>query len=138
MKLADKADDSRQKLRLLSEALDLYRGNVTGDYPPIQAYSQGLLDKTVDALQKLGDLHEDTGDWQEAVNRYRRGILLAPLEEPFYQRLMKVLEKQGNRTEAAAVYGRCRNTLEHNLGILPSKTTTDLYRSIVTESKPLI
>lgn len=138
MELADKADDSRQKMRLLSEALDLYRGNAMGDYPAIQAYSQGLLDKTVGALQTLGDLHEHTGDWQRAASFYRRGILLAPLAETFYHRLMKVLEKQGNRTEAAAVYRRCRNTLEHNLGILPSKATTDLYRSIVTESKTLI
>jgi LuxR family maltose regulon positive regulatory protein len=138
VKLADKADDCREKMWLLTEAMDLYRGNATGDYSAIQGYSQVLLDKAIKAVQTLGDLHEQTGDWQQATNCYRRGVLIAPLEETLYQRLMKVLGKEGNRTEAAAIYTRCRNALEHDLGILPSKITTDLYRSIMTESETII
>ena len=45
---------------------------------------------------------------------------------------MRTLIHQGDRTDAAAVYGRCRDTLEHELGIAPSEMTRDLYRRIAT------
>jgi DNA-binding SARP family transcriptional activator len=96
----------------------------------MRACSRELQEKTLEALRQLGDLHEQGGDHQQALVCWRRGVLVAPTAELFYRRMMRTLVRQGNRTEAAAVYGRCRDALEHELGIPPSKATAELYREI--------
>ena len=131
--LAKQAHHDREKIQILSEAAALYRGNAPAETAIGAAYSQGLQDKAVQALLSLGELHEHDGDWAQAVACYRRGTVVAPLEEAFYCRLMNAWAKQGNRAEVAAAYGRCRSTLEQELGIQPSKATTDLYRGLVSE-----
>jgi LuxR family transcriptional regulator, maltose regulon positive regulatory protein len=130
IRLAGRAEDRGRRVALLSEAVDLYRGEPQGLEPFVRACSRELQEKTLEALRQLGDLHEQGGDHQQALVCWRRGVLVAPTAELFYRRMMRTLIRQGNRTEAAAVYGRCRDALEHALGIPPSKATTELYREI--------
>jgi DNA-binding SARP family transcriptional activator len=135
VRLAAKAEDRGRRVALLAEAVDLYRGEPVGAGSSIRTYSRELMDKTLEALRQLGDLHEQVGDVEQALASWRRGVLLAPTAEVFYQRLMRTLIRQGDRTEAAAVYGRCRDTLEHELGIAPSETTRDLYRGLAAPAE---
>jgi DNA-binding SARP family transcriptional activator len=81
----------------------------------------------------LGELHERAGDLRQALNCYRRGVLLVPRKEALYQRLMHLLGKQGDRAEVASVYALCRKTFEQDFGSSPSRKTTELYRTLMAD-----
>ncbi len=133
LELARKTERAQEKISLLTEATALYRGNAPFADSPGADYSMGVQDKLANAFLDLGELLERNGDPRQALNCYRRGILLAPRKEALYQRLMYLLGKQGDRAEAASVYALCRKTFEKELGLSPSKKTTDLHRAIMAD-----
>jgi len=118
---------------LTHKALNLYTGPfLPGDLD--QPWSVSLRERLRTKLLKLtvitGKHHEEKGRWNSAVGLYRQGLDVDPLQEEFYQRLMVCHRQLGQRTEALAVYERCRAELAVHLKIKPSPRTDELYAAV--------
>jgi DNA-binding SARP family transcriptional activator len=78
-----------------------------------------------------GRHREQGGQWETAAEYYSKAIEMDNLAEEFYRRLMLCCQMLGRRTEAAALYKRCRSRLYTELGIEPSVETEAVYASIM-------
>jgi len=87
-----------------------------------RSYLQGLLE--------LGLYREGEGQWEQAVECYRRGLRVEDLAEELYQRLMHCYAKLGLRAEALVTYQQCRTALNSAFGVEPSLRTRRLCQSI--------
>ena len=76
---------------------------------------------------------EQENDWGAAAECYRRVIEVEPVAETFYRRLMRSYGHLGYRTEALAVYQRCRQSLLICLGVKPSRETQNLYYTLADD-----
>ena len=124
------AKESRQAIELTRKALSLYAGPFLPgdlDQPWTVSLRERLRTKFLRLTVIAGKYHEEKGKWNSAVNLYRQGLDVDPLQEEFYQRLMICHHQLGQRTEALAVYERCRAELSFQLKIQPSPRTEELY-----------
>jgi SARP family transcriptional regulator, regulator of embCAB operon len=81
------------------------------------------LDCRVEALAANGELELALMHAREVVRR-------EPYRESGYRRLMRMLDRQGERAEAVRVYLECERLLKQDLGVAPSDETKVLYREI--------
>ena len=81
------------------------------------------LDCRVEALAANGEL-------ELALMHAREVVRVEPYRESAYRRLMRMLDRQGERAEAVRVYLECERLLKQDLGIAPSDETETLYREI--------
>lgn len=123
----------------MTQALERYRGEFLSDPWQVnsQAFEEWLLFKqtqlhvqAVDALDCLGQYHEQRGEFALAAAYARRHIALDPLREQAHRQLMLALALDGRRSEALAQYAACRALLAQELGIEPAPETTALYEQI--------
>lgn len=126
-------DIGSEAIALTEKTLALYQGHfLPGDSAHSWTVSQRerlrtkLLRLTVIAGQHL----EEKGKWRSAAEFYRRGLEADSLQEEFYQRLMVCHQQLGQRTEALAVYERCRAELAALLKIKPSQKTEALFAEL--------
>jgi DNA-binding SARP family transcriptional activator len=91
-----------------------------------------LQSKLLRVLSRLGTHREQSGQWESAAELYQKGLEVDVLVEEFYQHLMVCHQQLGRRSEAIAVYNRCRSLLTSKLGIVPSLQTEYLYQSLKT------
>lgn len=70
---------------------------------------------------------EQAGRWEEAAERYAKGIETDSLAEEFHQRLMLCYLRLDRRAEAVRAYKRCSSLLQSELGIEPSAETDAIY-----------
>jgi DNA-binding SARP family transcriptional activator len=54
-----------------------------------------------------------------------------PALEEAYRKLMLAYSNLGMRTEAIRVYNECRRALDTELGVVPDKLTTSIYKRII-------
>jgi ATP/maltotriose-dependent transcriptional regulator MalT/DNA-binding SARP family transcriptional activator len=113
--------------------LDAYPGPLLGsdETPWIAKPRDALRSRFVRALMELGAALEQAGDWNAAIDVYRRGLEADNLGESMYRGLMRALAATGNHAEAVAVYRRCRELLSIVLGLKPSQETERLYRDYI-------
>jgi DNA-binding SARP family transcriptional activator len=81
-------------------------------------------------IERLGDLLEKTGRWEEAVQVYKRGLSRDEFVEKFYQRLMICYFNLGHKADALSVFDRCRKMLLSEYGIEPGNRTLEI-RSMI-------
>jgi DNA-binding SARP family transcriptional activator/tetratricopeptide (TPR) repeat protein len=81
-------------------------------------------------LSDLGQRWETAEEWGRAAGCYQRGLVVDPLIEEYYQRLMVCHQRRGHRAEAMSVYRQCCNALRTQLDIAPSAETEAIARSI--------
>jgi DNA-binding SARP family transcriptional activator len=81
------------------------------------------LDCRVEALAANGEL-------EQAITHAREVVRLEPYRESAYRRLMRMLDRKGDRAEAVRVYLECGRLLKQDLGVAPSDETEALYREI--------
>lgn len=62
-----------------------------------------------------------------AASVARRMLAIAPLREASYRRLMHIHLAAGDRAQAVAVYARCRQVLDAELGVEGSPDTGSVY-----------
>jgi LuxR family transcriptional regulator, maltose regulon positive regulatory protein len=118
--------------RLYEKALSLYQGPFLKGSDDVWVISsrERLRNRYLRAVQLLGERMENTGQYDRAVDLYRKGLETDILAEEMYRRLMKCHQATGKNSEAAEVYDRCRKMLRYVLGIEPSRETEAIYRAI--------
>lgn len=119
------------------KAHNLYQGHFLSkdiEYPWALAIRERLHSKFLRHLETLGRYWENAGDWEKAIDCYRKGLEVDALAEVFYQRLMACYQQQGRRAEAMAVYQRCRTALSTLMGVTPSPHVEAARRALITAS----
>jgi LuxR family transcriptional regulator, maltose regulon positive regulatory protein len=113
----------------LQQALSLYRGHfLEGETSPwALVFRDQLRARYLSMAERLGDMFERDNDWKGSAECYLDVIAVEPVAEIFYRRLMSSYGQLGRRTEALAVYRRCRQSLLAQLGVSPTKETQNLY-----------
>ncbi|WP_048877017.1 AfsR/SARP family transcriptional regulator [Saccharomonospora saliphila] len=86
----------------------------------LQEQYRNTLQFAIESEMALG-LHRDLiGELRSLTSKY-------PLDEWFYQQLMRALERSGRRSDALRVYRILQSTLSEELGIDPSAESHKLY-----------
>ncbi len=84
----------------------------------------------MDAARGLSVRAEEAGDPEGAVSWARRLTELAPYDETSWQRLIRLLDVQGDRSEALIAYVSLRARLLEELEVEPSPETHALVAGI--------
>lgn len=116
------------------QALSLYRGRfLLDESDAIWTFElrDRLHRKFLHHLAAAAERYAETNHWADAQRWYLRGLEADNLAESFYQGLIRCYLKLGQRGEAAAAYGRMRETLSKTLGIAPSHTSEMLYAALL-------
>ena len=130
--LLQQADALNEPL-LLQKAINLYKGPfLGGDHPEpwAMSYQEKLRSKFLRAVVKLGQLYEERGEHEQAIECYRKGLEVDEFAEVFCQRLMLCYHASGRKAEALSSYDRFRKRLQSGLGIEPSPNTKSIYDMI--------
>src|SRR6185295_18128065 len=124
--------------RIAARVLDAYPGALLGadEHPWIVKPRDALRARFVRTLIRRGEQLEAKGDWEHAIDVYRRGLEADNLAESFYRGLMRALAATGDQAEALNAFRRCRELLSIVLGIKPSAETDHLYREIAAGVRP--
>lgn len=119
--------------RLRGKALALYKGQFLEESGESWLIScrERLRNKFLRAVWRRGDLLEESGRFDLALELYRRGLDADQLAEELYRRIMRCHRAAGRRCEAISAYERCKKILRSVLGIDPSRETEALYRSLL-------
>lgn len=123
----------------LKQATDLYRGNFLEGFslsgsPEFEEWAllwrERLGQQALDALGRLADYAERRGVLDLARRVLARQIELEAWHEEAHRRLMRVLDRSGQRTAALAQFEICRRALAEGLGVEPAAETRALYEQI--------
>jgi predicted ATPase/DNA-binding SARP family transcriptional activator len=129
--LAFDAAIARGSLADLARAVQLYRGPLLEDCPEEWAFQERQA-REVAYLQALETLAADALARGEpgAEQHLRRVVAIDPLREGAHRALMQALAVAGNEAAALRCYHALRMRLRRELGVLPDRETTELYRQI--------
>ena len=125
--------DPNELASLSSRVLSLYHGHFLGRETPEPwsiSLRERLRSKFLRHLVDAARYWEKIGQHETAIQYYQKGLEVDDLAEIFYQRLMVCYQQLGRRSEALAVYRRCRATLSLILSISPSPATEAIYRRL--------
>lgn len=125
--------DHEQVQTLSDRLLDLFHGDFLGNEPDRNwslLVKERLRNRILKTLQQLGQYWQARQQSERAHEIYERGLALDPLQEIFYQRLIKLHIDIGHPGHAVAMYEKCRRMLATSLGVMPSSRTLALYRQI--------
>ncbi|MDA8087173.1 MAG: BTAD domain-containing putative transcriptional regulator, partial [Nitrospiraceae bacterium] len=133
-KKAGKEQNSTGKaIGLTEKAIGLHRGYFL---PPDagQAWAMTVREQIKNRLLRLvinaGKYLMRTGQWEAAIEKFEKGLEMDNLVEEIYQDLMLCQISLGRHAEAARTYEQCRKALSETLGINPSPSTNNIYKSI--------
>jgi DNA-binding SARP family transcriptional activator len=121
-------------IQLTEKALEMYRGPFLAEemeQPWVISMRERLKSKFLRALNHLANYWVEVGQLEKAAECYQKGLEVNDLIEELYQHLMNCNLRLGRKTEALAVYHRCRKTLHAVLGIEPSPKTEAIYSSLI-------
>ncbi|GGM04984.1 hypothetical protein GCM10007977_002700 [Dactylosporangium sucinum] len=130
-----KDEEPATALRLLDEALGLWRGPALSDLPagrPLRQHIAQLEEMKITALESWVGLHMQLGRHRALVAELRGLVSRYPLHEWFHTRYMEALFRSDRRSEALHAYQRLRRILADELGIDPSAQVRSLHREILT------
>ena len=82
-------------------------------------------------LAHLARRLRETGQSDLAIACYEKGLEVDPLAEHFYQDLMRCYLQLGRPAEGLAIYARCEQILDAELGVAPSAETRALRQELV-------
>ena len=133
-------DDHRYR-----EALELYRGDIlpgffVSDAPGFEEWLESerarLRERASVAAWALADEEEKAGSLGPAVQWARRGLELSPFREVGLRRLLALLDRAGDRADAAREYERFAGGLTSEMDLEPSPETRALIDAIRSRSTP--
>ncbi len=126
----------------LETAVTLYRGVFLADfYLPdsnlfedwAQAKRERLRRQMLDALDLLATIYMKQGKFARAEAEAWRQLEIDDLNERATRQLMEALARNGQRSEAMAIYDNCRTLFMEELGMAPTAKTTQLYEQILQD-----
>ncbi|MBF0458334.1 MAG: hypothetical protein HQK99_10610 [Nitrospirae bacterium] len=127
--------DAGQKIyELYDKAVTIYKsGFLPGEQgqPWDEHYREQLKDEFVYLCSKAGTFYEGIGDWNKGIECYKAAIEADNLREECYRRTITSYLRAGLKPEALALYNKCKQTFETQLGVSPSAETEKLFKSIM-------
>lgn len=117
-----------------SRVVTLYHGHFLGRETPEPwsiSLRERLRSKFLRHLLDIARHWEKIGHHEASIQCYQKGLETDDLAEIFYQRLMVCYQQLGRKSEALAVYRRCRTTLSLILSITPSPATETIRRRLI-------
>jgi len=136
---ADSADADRAA-RLLTEALELWRGEPLTDLaddPVSQGEIRRLQEARLAALALRIEADLALGRHARLVPELEALVSTYPLHEQFSSALMRALYGAGRQADALDVYRRTRETFVDELGIEPSPALRELEQAILRQDPEL-
>lgn len=124
---------------LLSQGLKLYSGEFMAGFSLLDAprFNDWLVVEQERLRQTAMRGYRQLARWQEEQGMFAAGVVTAqewvawdPLDETAQQQLMRLLAYDGRIPEALAVYEKCRQLFQTELGIPPAPATVTLHETI--------
>lgn len=122
-----------EMLRLVEKAMNVYKGAfllTETRHAWTASARERLRGKFRHLVIALGAHLEQTQQWGNAAEYYRKAIEKDNLAEAFYQRLIICYQQLGQRAQGVEVYHRLKNALSEAFGIEPSPLIESLYKSL--------
>ncbi|MFI0354309.1 BTAD domain-containing putative transcriptional regulator [Actinomadura sp. 9N407] len=132
--------DPRQRARLLSEALGLWRGPAFADFADeafARAEIQRLEERRLVAVEDLAEVRLALDEHDVLVGELGGLVAAHPLRERLRAAYVQALYRSGRQSEALASYGELRERLRDELGVDPSPELSSLYESILRQDPAL-
>lgn len=137
---AKRTADAGEAARRLRVALDLWRGPILTDVRHDVLHRDlvpSLTDEVLAALSSRVEADLEAGRHAEVVPELRGLIAEYPLREGFWAQLMLALYRDGQQSEALAMYRRLSRMLADELGIDPGAAARRLHEAILVSDPSL-
>ncbi|MEV1175787.1 BTAD domain-containing putative transcriptional regulator [Nonomuraea sp. NPDC049784] len=134
---ADEAGEAELCVRLLVEALDLWRGPVAANVEVdvrTQPMFVALEREYVSAVRQAADVALRAGSAGRAVAAVQRAAEAYPLDESLQARLIRMLAAAGQQAAAFAVFHALRDRLAGELGVDPGPEVCAAHAAVLSES----
>ncbi|MET8627135.1 BTAD domain-containing putative transcriptional regulator [Kitasatospora sp. NPDC004669] len=120
---AHRAGEPAEAVRLCSQALDLFRGELLAGLPgPLAELERlRLAERRITVAQRKVEWQLRLGRCSEAIAELTALSAEHPLNEPVAAMLMRALYRSGRQADALAVFERARRRLAGDLGVPPSR-----------------
>lgn len=121
---------------LWRRAVDLYRGDFLPEVDRLWSVPrrEALRETYLEALIGIGESCAARGEFEGAVEWYRRALEMDELREDIHRHIMRCYVAAGRRSEALLQYEACRRILRQELDLEPSFETQKLYEQISSNS----
>ncbi len=130
---AASAKGKTEALRLLEEALNLYRGDFLGDR--YENWAEDLRTRLAlryeTALADTADLQFDARDYHRALNLYRQLLERNPYREEIHAKAMMCYHHVGDRRAVRDQFQRLEALLRRELDVDPLPETRSLYETLM-------
>jgi len=138
VKAAARATDSLERLTLLREAAENYRGELMpGFYDSwVVAERDQLAESYYDCLCRTTVTLEEQGAVQEALQCARRAIGADPLREEGHISLIRLYAAEDRISDAVRQFRELDRVLREQLGVAPSEAARELMSRISANSPP--
>ena len=134
------APDPRRRARLLTEALELWRGPAYADFadePFALAAAQRLADERLAVQEEQAEARMDAGDRLLLPGELTALVQLHPLRERLRALHIRALYLAGRQTEALASYDDLRTRLVRELGVEPGPALAALHQAVLRQDARL-
>jgi DNA-binding SARP family transcriptional activator/pimeloyl-ACP methyl ester carboxylesterase len=134
------AGDAAAAVRLLDEALALWRGPALADLGDLQfrtSEQARLEEERLGVLESRVDAQLICGRHQEAIAELGTLTTRHPLRERFWSQRLLALYRTGRQADALRAYRELRSTLIDQLGIEPGPELRDLETQILRQDSAL-
>jgi DNA-binding SARP family transcriptional activator len=128
-------------LRLLNEALALWRGVPLADLPadsPPRAEAERFAEIRLQAIGRRIEAELQLGKHLEVLAELEELTRTEPFREQFTAQLMVAFYRSSRQAEALASYQRLRSLLQEELGLDPTPQLRDLERAILNHDSGLL
>ena len=124
-----KKEDVANVRSALEDAARLYQDDLLPDLYDdwLQTRREQLRNQFAEVLNRLAKLLEAAGEPVAGIRYATRLVSIDPLREAYYQTLIRLHLRNGDRSSAIRVYHQCMRNLQRELGVSPGKTTQDLF-----------
>ncbi|HLV80819.1 MAG TPA: tetratricopeptide repeat protein, partial [Chthonomonadaceae bacterium] len=133
---AGQEEDNTRQAALLTQAIDLYRGELLPGYYGDWALAERerLADAYFSALRQLTGCLVRVREFEQALAYARRAIQADSLREASYRDLMRLYSVLGRPAAAMELYGDLEHILQEALGAKPSMATQELVAQISAQA----
>ncbi|GAA3031976.1 hypothetical protein GCM10020229_49270 [Kitasatospora albolonga] len=134
-------DRPAERARLLTEALELWRGPAFADFadrPFALAAAAGLDEARLTAEEELAEARIDLGQHRELLPRLADLTTRHPLRQRLCAVRLRALYRSGRQDEALEAYAELRRALADQFGLDPEPSLAALHRQILRRDPTLL